>query len=196
MPRYSRKTPHVAHDTSSLTPADWIAAARAALIAGGLERVKVDVLARELNISRGSFYWHFASRDALLDALLRDWRTRNTAPFEAAMTRADRDGLKEFQAIVDMWLEEKDYDPAYDSAVREWARTSSKVANLVRQVDRERIALLAEIFRDLGFPDLEADIRARVAYFHQVGYYTLGLKESKELRRKLAPMYRRVLLGR
>jgi AcrR family transcriptional regulator len=181
-------------EPSSLGPHDWVAAARAALISGGIERVKVDVLARSLKISRGSFYWHFPHREALLAALLQDWQARNTAPFAAAVKRGDRNGRAEFQAIVDMWLEEKEYDPAYDAAVRDWARTSSRVAKLVRQVDRARIKLLAQIFTDLGFGREEADIRARITYFHQVGYYALGLQESKARRRKLAPVYARVLL--
>ena len=52
---------------------DWIDAARRMLTAKGVERVRVDALARTLRITRGSFYWHFSSRKALLDALLADW---------------------------------------------------------------------------------------------------------------------------
>jgi hypothetical protein len=48
---------------------------------------------------------------------------------------------------------------------------------------------------DLGYDPQEAEIRARITYFHQVGYYALGLKESDRTRRKLAPIYTRVLLG-
>ena len=95
-----------------------------------------------------------------------------------------------------MWLEEKEYDPAYDAAVRDWARTSAHVANLVRQVDRERIELLQQMFHDFGYGEAEANIRARITYYHQVGYYTLGLQESKAERRKLIPLYRLVLLGK
>jgi len=192
----SRAAPRTARDSATLSPEDWIVAARTALISGGVDRVKVDRLARVLKVTRGSFYWHFSSRVALLDALLQDWQARNTAPFAAAVKRPDHNGIEEFKAIINMWLEEQDYDPAYDAAVRDWARTSNRVAALVRKVDRERIDLLSEIFRDLGHNKEEALIRARVTYFHQVGYYTLGLGESKEQRHKLAPLYLRVLLGR
>jgi AcrR family transcriptional regulator len=156
----------------------------------------VDKLAHVLKVTRGSFYWHFASREALLNALLRDWRTRNTAPFAAAAMRPDHNGAEEFKGINNMWLEEKDYDPAYDAAIRAWARTSPHVADLVRKVDRERIGLLTRIFVDVGYGKHEAFIRARVAYFHQIGYYALGLGESRRQRRKLAPLYLKVLLGR
>jgi AcrR family transcriptional regulator len=182
-------------DPRALSRQDWIDAARRMLIARGVERVRVDALARTLKITRGSFYWHFPSRNAVLDALLEDWRVRNTAPFLAAAADERRSGEEKFRALVDIWLDEKDYDPAYDAAIREWARTSARIANLVRRVDRQRIDLLARICLDLGYDPQEAEIRARITYFHQVGYYALGLKESDRTRRKLAPIYTRVLLG-
>lgn len=174
----------------------WIAAARAALIADGVERVRVDVLARRLKITRGSFYWHFKDRQALLDALLADWHECNTAPFAAAVKRHDGDGIAQYGAIVDLWIEEKDYDPSYDAAVRDWARIDKRVATLVRKVDRERIRLFAQVFAQLGYERAEADMRARITYYHQVGYYALGVSESKATRYRLVPLYRRVLVGK
>jgi AcrR family transcriptional regulator len=169
------------------------------LTAKGVERVRVDALARTLRITRGSFYWHFSSRKALLDALLADWCVRNTAPFIAAAEDERLPAEEKFRAIVDIWLDESDYDPAYDpaydAAIRDWARTSARIAGLVRRVDRQRIDVLARICLDLGYDPQEAEIRARVTYFHQVGYYALGLKESRRVRRRLAPIYTRVLLG-
>jgi AcrR family transcriptional regulator len=165
------------------------------LIAKGVERVRVDGLARALKITRGSFYWHFPNRKALLDGLLEDWSVRNTAPFLATAADERRSGEEKFRAVVDIWLDESEYDPAYDAAVREWARTSARVANLVRRVDRQRLDLLAKICSDLGYDPAEAEIRARITYFHQIGYYALGLKESGRTRRRLAPIYTRVLLG-
>jgi AcrR family transcriptional regulator len=164
------------------------------LIARGVERVRVDALARSLKITRGSFYWHFPNRKTLLDGLLEDWSVRNTAPFLAAAAQR-RSAEERFRAIVDIWLDESEYDPAYDAAVREWARTSARVASIVRRVDRRRLDLLAKICADLGYDPLEAEIRARITYFHQVGYYVLGLEESGRTRRRLAPIYTQVLLG-
>ena len=42
----------------------------------------------------------------------------------------------------------------------------------------------------------EAHIRARVMYYHQVGYYAMGVQESQKERRVLIPYYRKVLTGR
>jgi AcrR family transcriptional regulator len=177
-----------------LVRADWIAAARELLIEGGIEHVRIDRLAKSLDVTRGGFYWLFKSRDDLLEELLEDWRQSNTKPFEKILT-AEHKGLDELDALFDLWLEEQEYRPAYDSAVRDWARMSQHVAEAVKSVDARRIELMNHIFLDLGYPADEALVRARIAYFHQVGYYILGLGESKEDRTKVRHLYSKVLSG-
>jgi hypothetical protein len=94
-----------------------------------------------------------------------------------------------------VWLDEIDYSPAYDIAMREWARTSPKVARLVREVDEERIQAFQRLFQDAGYDEAEANIRARVTYYHQVGYYAMGVKEARNSRLELADLYFRILTG-
>ena len=65
--------------TSRLSAQDWVAAALSALTRGGVSAVRIDVLARELEITRGSFYWHFKDRDALLTAVLEEWEGKKAA---------------------------------------------------------------------------------------------------------------------
>ncbi len=177
-----------------LIRADWIAAARELLIEGGIEHVRIDRLAKSLDVTRGGFYWLFKSRDDLLEELLEDWRLSNTKPFEKILN-AEHKGLDELDTLFDLWLEEQEYRPAYDSAVRDWARMSGQVAETVKAVDARRIELMNHIFLDLGYPPDEALVRARIAYFHQVGYYILGLGESKEDRTKVRHLYSKVLSG-
>jgi len=174
----------------------WLDAARTLLIREGIAGVKVDRIARRLKVTRGGFYWFFDSHKQLLDALLADWEERNTEGFEAVLRESGRNGMAEFQALVDLWLNEKNYSPAWDAAVRDWARVSSKVANAVRRTDDIRIDVLRQVFLDMGCEAKEAFVRARICYFHQVGYYALGVRESREERLRLMPLYTRVLTGR
>lgn len=179
-----------------LSREDWIIAARADLIAAGVNAVKVDRLARRLRVTRGSFYWHFKSHADLLRELLKSWEQTNTGPFERVLAGdGTPHGVKEFLAIIKLWVEEKDYSPAFDTAVRDWARTSREAAAAVHRADSRRIEILHRVFIDMGFIDPDALIRARIAYFHQVGYYTLEFREDREQRLALVPLYARVLLG-
>lgn len=181
--------------STSLGRADWIAVARATLITNGVAGVKVERLAANLGVTVGSFYWHFATRGALLDALLVDWVQGNSRPFYTAVESAGPGAAAQFAAIIRMLIEEIDYSPGYDIAVRDWARTDPKVARTVRRIDDRRIALLQRIFRDFGYNETEAFIRARVTYFHQVGYYAMRVRETQEQRLAYAPLYLDILAG-
>jgi AcrR family transcriptional regulator len=176
---------------------DWIHAARDELIGKGINAVKVGRIARNLRVTRGSFYWHFSSHQELLRALLQLWETSNTRPFEEALNREGACvGHQEFFSIINLYVEEDTYNPAFDTAVRNWACTSKSAASAVRRVDIRRIDILHRVFTDLGYSDPEALVRARITYFHQVGYYAIAMQEDPEVRRSLVPVYIRVLIGK
>jgi AcrR family transcriptional regulator len=174
----------------------WLETARRALIEEGTAGVEINKLARRLGVSRGGFYWFFKDRAQLLEELLAFWVRTSTVLFEAVLKGPSRDGVAEYQALTRLWIDEKEYDPRWDGAVRDWARTSESVRKVVQAVDRKRIAVLEEIFHDMGYRGKEANVRARVMYYHQVGYYAMGVQESQRERYALMPYYQKVLTGR
>jgi AcrR family transcriptional regulator len=174
----------------------WLKAAKSALILEGIGGVEVGKIARKLRATRGGFYWFFTSRKQLLDRLLADWEENNNAAFKSLLRDRGANGAAEFKALVDMWVNEDGYSPQWDAAVREWARISARVATVVRRIDDERIEIIQRIFHDMGYEEPEALVRARTTYFHQVGYYTLGVRETREQRLALLATYTRVLTGK
>ena len=180
----------------SLDRSGWIDAARETLIEGGIRSVRIEPLARRLGVTTGSFYWHFKKLGDLLAALAQDWEARNSTGLFRAVAEAGPDPIGQVNALVDVWIEEHDFSPAYDSAMRDWARQNGEIEARVRRIDNRRIAVLRNIFLALGYDAPEAFIRARVTYFHQVGYYAMRITESKARRRQLKPLYLRTLIGR
>jgi len=174
---------------------DWVLAARKVLIKQGISNVKVEPLAKVLGVTSGSFYWHFSRRQDLYDALLKDWYDTNTAPLFNAVETAGDDPRQQYLSFFGVWVLERDFDPKYDQAVRDWARGSKKVADVLRKVDQSRIALLQRIYEGFGYKGLEAEMRARVTYYHQVGYYAMQVKEPRERRLELSPYYFNILTG-
>lgn len=172
----------------------WIDVARAMLVREGIGAVKVNRLAKKLGVTRGGFYWRFKNLADLQEALVEDWRKSNTAPFLAALGGTGDPGER-LRAAFRLWLDERDFDPGYDAAVRAWARVSRKVASAVHEVDDQRIEALKRLFMDGGYEEKEAFIRARITYFHQVGYYAMGMRESTKRRYELIEVYYRVLSG-
>ena len=179
-----------------LSPQDWLAAAEKRLISGGIDSVKIGLLAKDLGVTRGSFYWHFKDRGHLLDVMLASWHSFSLGIFDDLLLKEGSCGMDEFLRLVHLWIDEEQFDAGLEAAIRDWARVSEDVAEVVKDVDEGRIKAIKRIFLDFGYEDDEAFIRARITYFHQVGYYTIGYNETLDERMALLPLYVSVLTGK
>jgi hypothetical protein len=79
--------------------------------------------------------------------------------------------------------------------VRDWGRNAPHVAEAVRRVDDERIAMLYSLFCRMGYNETEPLVRARALYYYQVGYFALKISQTREERLKPFPVYFRFLTG-
>src|SRR3984885_13579075 len=116
----------------------WLDTARQALIEEGTAGLEINKLAKRLGVSRGGFYWFFKDRAQLLDELLAYWVQSSTVPFEGILQSSGRNGMEEYLALTNLWIDENEYDPKWDGAVRDWARTSETVRKVVQAVDSKR----------------------------------------------------------
>lgn len=174
---------------------DWIRVAKTILIKHGIGEVKIEKIAAKLKVTIGSFYWHFSGRPALHEAIIADWLATNTKPLEEAVKQAGGDPRHQYLSFFGVWVLERNFDPAYDSAVRNWARTSPDIAKIMAKVEAERIDILCGVMKRFGYADEEGMMRARVTYYHQVGYYALNIHETTAARVALAPDYANILVG-
>jgi AcrR family transcriptional regulator len=165
--------------------AQWVAAGLEALRKGGVAGVRVERLASDIGLTKGSFYWHFRDRGELLAALLEYWATEMTeAEFERV--QAVKGGLAaRLRTLADDVLEKG--MGRYDPAVRAWARTDRKVAAAVAQVDRRRVKALTALFEEGGFAAQDAGARARLFYTFLLGepQVRAPAREPAELKRMI-----------
>lgn len=175
---------------------DWIAAAREILIDGGIGTLSLRKLSDSLNVTTGAFYSLFQSLEALHEALREEWVRQNTDPFTRAIDAAGSDGMRQYLAYVRVLVLEAEFDPDFDNAIRDWAHSSPQTADILRGIESFRIEQLRRIFVALGFGEKSAMIRARVTYFHQVGYNAMQIRESLDERLLNIPYYAEVLTER
>ena len=180
-----------------LTRSDWIDAALDMLVENGVDAVQITVLSKHLEVTRGSFYWHFESRDALLSALVDLWRARNTDVMVDAVADAITldDGIL---ALFAVWTDHRRFDPDLDQAVRDWARYDDALRDKVKAEDAARVTAVATFFERFGYDQPEAFIRARVICFTQITYYALGVAEDESFERRMEYLdsYFRCFTGR
>jgi AcrR family transcriptional regulator len=194
------------HDTVLQRPAyggnikatrdDWFGLALKTLKADGVDNVRVLPMSRVLGVSRASFYWYFASRQVLLDDLLRHWRETNTRHLIVAASRPADTITRGVLNIFENWIDEKLFDPQLDFAVRSWARRTPAVRRIVEDADKERVDAICNMYRGHGYAPQDAFVRARVLYFMQIGYYALGLHEPLDQRLSYVGGYLRSFTGR
>jgi AcrR family transcriptional regulator len=150
----------------------WLRAGLEALRTGGVGAVRVERLADEVGVTKGSFYHHFRHRGALLDALLEFWsREMTDAEFERIQALRGGEAGMELRARL-LALAEDVLEKGmgrYDPAIRAWARNDRKVAAAVAQVDRRRVRALTALFEEAGFAGADARSRARLFYTFLLG---------------------------
>jgi AcrR family transcriptional regulator len=140
---------------ASRTKDDWLRAARLALLHGGPDAVRVEPLARALGVTKGSFYWHFRDRRALLEALLREWE-EETQLLTDALKRADPRGA--LPSVIEELAKrnqtsERGESPS-DAAIFAWAALDPRVAKRANQSERERMLLFRRLTGKAGLADL------------------------------------------
>ena len=155
---------------------------------GGVGAVRVERLAADVGVTKGSFYHHFRDRGALLEALLEFWsREMTDAEFERIQGLRGGDAGRELRARL-LALAEDVLERGmgrYDPAIRAWARSDRKVAAAVAQVDRRRVRALAGLFEEGGFSAAQTRTRARIFYALLLGepQVRAPLREAGELER-------------
>ncbi|WP_447752535.1 TetR/AcrR family transcriptional regulator [Sphingopyxis fribergensis] len=181
--------------TPKNTASDWIEAGQRMLVDEGIAGLKVDRLASRLGVSRGGFYHHFKDRDEFLDQLVAHWEATCRFLPEAPPPTRPAEAIAWFDRAITRLIGSDGYDYHFDLAVREWARADTRVAWAVERADRERIETLRKFFETIGYDGEHAATRASVFYYHQIGYYAIGVRQSIPERRRNAELYIDILCG-
>jgi AcrR family transcriptional regulator len=148
---------------------DWAAIALRALAEGGPAAVAVEPLAAAAGATKGSVYWHFPNRDALLAAALERWEREQTDRVIAAVERQGSPKARLTALFVSV-LETR--GPHVELALLT-AAEDPMVAAAVRRVTERRLDYVAKLFRELGLTAAQARNRAALAYSIYLGHAQL-----------------------
>lgn len=173
----------------------WLDAAYGALLEGGVAAVKLGPLAAKLGLSRTSFYWHFADREALLAGLIARWQGRNTGNL-IARTESYAESIAEAVLnVFDCWVTPDLFDARMEFAMRSWGQSAPEVAAALAEADAARLVALRAMFMRFGYGEAQADIRARTIYLTQIGYISMRTEEPLALRLQRIPTYVEAFTG-
>jgi AcrR family transcriptional regulator len=151
-----------------LSAREWTAAAVEALAAGGVAAVAVEPIAARLGTTKGSFYWHFTGRDALLEAALAHWERTGTEDV-IALIETEPDLPSRLRKLLTAAIDGHD---SVELALQPSAG-HPLVAPVLARVTERRLTYLTALFTEIGFPPVEARHRSQLAYTAYLGHAQL-----------------------
>jgi len=164
-----------------LLPEDWLNEAFAMLAEGGVDCIKIEVLAKRLKVTKGGFYWHFKNRGDLLSRMLDRWREGRISTIRRQVGR-DSAPADTLGYLLGLYTDQTNpRGNAIELAVRNWARQSDAAAAAIAQVDRERLVAVGGLFRLLGCDEEAAQARAYLFYSYCFGQSLLAVGHQDEL---------------
>ncbi|MCF8199158.1 MAG: TetR/AcrR family transcriptional regulator [Sulfuritalea sp.] len=165
MENKSTKTPRTALDRDA-----WIKGAIAILAEHGAERLRVEVLATRLGVTKGSFYWHFKDRRDLQDAVLEFWKEGRIRDIRKQTQSEPGGEVAALLHTIEVYASARNRKGiAIEAAVRSWARRDPQAGAVVEAVDAERLACSCRLFRACGLPEQEAQARSVMLYAYVFG---------------------------
>lgn len=154
----------------TLSADDWEREALVLIAAKGVQGLAVEPLARRMGITKGSFYWHFSTRDALLEQTLSRWEAHDSRNLETALGAIDhpRERLRDFFRRVGK-------EHLTHGVYRELCAAAGHpiVGPVLERVTQRRMAYLTAAFRELGMAREAAENQARLAYSSYLGFLQL-----------------------
>lgn len=157
-----------------LGPDDWLDAAFRAAVEHGFDGVRVLTLADTLQVTRGSFYWHFKDHATLIEALVGRWQARELEAHRKLESSGSEDPARSLEILLDQALAHggEDLDNMrFELALRALGRRDAHVASLMRTMDELRIALFKRKFMPLVQDEKTAAELATLFYLSVVGSF-------------------------
>lgn len=181
-------------ESARLEAKNWTRAGLEVLAERGPEGVKVEALARRLGVTKGSFYWHFKDRDALLEAMLADWRRRATLAIIDRFERVSGDAATRLVHLLRLPTTDKSSEWGADMelAIRLWGRRDPRARAALEEVDQVRLRYIGGLLSEAGAPPAEVPARAILAYSYMRVFASLIDREDEGLMARCEA----VLLGR
>jgi AcrR family transcriptional regulator len=164
----------------------WIEAGFAELAKSGVEGVRVEVLAKQLGVTKGGFYRRFKDRGALLAAMLDRWSEGRIAAIARQASLDGRSAREQLKALMKLYSERMNSEGmAIELAIRQWARTDAAAAQAVANVDAARLKTVGQLYRAAGHRPDDADAQAFLFYSFIFGQSLLVLERGQRKRAQL-----------
>ncbi len=160
---------------------DWFTAAIPILKKKGLDGITIDVLCVSLERTKGSFYHHFKNQDAFLKEFIDWWYTTSTAELIEEINQAGTAAQK--MQLIESYGYALDLE--LENAMRAWARTDARAADVINRMDETRLRFLVSIYKSFITDEQLAVSMANIDYAMSIGFIVMDPNELKNNRKTM-----------
>ena len=154
-----------------VTKEEWIKAGFDALRTGGVDAVRVEPTAARLGVTKGSFYWHFDNRRALLNAMLETWERTGTDQIIELVNASSTNPKQRLRTLVGA-ATSTGQAAKTEAKLRAWAGIDATAAAAIGRVDEKRLEFVVDLLVEIGIPRQQAALRSGALYRMLIGEYT------------------------
>ena len=159
-----------ARSDQRIGPGDWVRAGLELMAEHGIDAVRVEPLAVRLGVTKGSFYWHFKDRPALYAAMLEAWHGLNTGDIIERVEAGGGTGAERLGRLIELTTS-NNKAARLETALRAWARSESRAAEALADVDRKRLDYVARLLVANGLKRDVSKMRAKLLYLSLIGSF-------------------------
>jgi AcrR family transcriptional regulator len=159
----------------------WLEAALTVLSDSGDSSLRIARISSDLNVSKGSFYWHFKNREDFLHAIVEYWKKHYTEKVKTEARKTGGNARQQLQYVLEHVTSENlsEYDTAFDG----WASHEPAIADAIKKTYQIRWRYIRSLFAEMGFGKQEAEFRTQAF----IGFMKFQSNMSAAARKGLKP---------
>ncbi len=168
-----------------LSRENWIDFALQKLSNEGIDKVNIAALARDLSVTKGSFYWHFKNRDDLLQSMLARWEKIGSDVVFKEVDRIGGDAKRRLKHMSDIIFKRYGEQLKVELALRDWGRKDPKIWQKIAREDERRMDYMQRLFAEIYDDPKVAEAKAWLLFSLYVGELIIAAPKKEQSREDL-----------
>ena len=164
-----------------LSREDWLDEALNVLATEGNRLLTVETLCNRLGVSRGSFYWHFKSKDEFLSSIVDHWIGQSTMRITKELSSVELSARDRLLKLIE-FIQQDEYCK-HELPIRLWAIKQPDTLDSIESMDRKRYEFVRALFEEIGFTgdDLEMRTQTFVIFYSFQNALSIDMDEDKSM---------------
>jgi AcrR family transcriptional regulator len=164
-----------------LSREDWLDEALNILATEGNRLLTIESLCNRLGVSRGSFYWHFKSRDEFLSSIVDHWIDQSTMRITEELSSVELSARDRLFKLVE-FIQQDEYCK-HELPIRLWAIKQPNTLESIQRMDRKRYEFVRAHFEEMGFSGDELEMRTQtfVIYYSFQNALSIDMNEDTDI---------------